>query len=53
MNRFEAEKELKKIFGFEDFYDEQWETIERLFAGKRVLLIEKTGFGKSLCYQWL
>jgi len=52
MNRFEAEKELKKIFGFEDFYDEQWETIERLFAGKRVLLIEKTGFGKSLCYQF-
>jgi len=52
MNRFEAEKELKRIFGFEKFYDEQWETIKRLFAGERVLLIEKTGFGKSLCYQF-
>jgi len=52
MDRFEAEKELKRIFGFYKFYDEQWETIERLFAGERVLLIEKTGFGKSLCYQF-
>ena len=52
MDRFTAEKELKRIFGFEKFYDEQWETIERLFAGERVLLIEKTGFGKSLCYQF-
>ena len=50
MNRITAEKKLKKIFGFEKFYDIQWETIERLFAGERVLLIEKTGFGKSLCY---
>jgi len=52
MDRITAEKELKKIFGFEKFFDEQWETIERLFAGERVLLIEKTGFGKSLCYQF-
>jgi len=52
MNRISAEKELKRIFGFENFYDKQWETIERIFAGKRVLLIEKTGFGKSLCYQF-
>lgn len=52
MNRFKAEIELKRVFGFEKFYDEQWETIERLFAGERVLLIEKTGFGKSLCYQF-
>jgi len=52
MDRFTAEKELKRIFGFEKFYDEQWETIERLFSSERVLLIEKTGFGKSLCYQF-
>ena len=52
MNRFTAEKELRRIFGFEKFYDKQWETISRLFAGERVLLIEKTGFGKSLCYQF-
>ncbi len=52
MNREKAEIELKKAFGFDRFYDEQWETINLLFQGKRVLLIEKTGFGKSLCYQF-
>ena len=52
MNREKAEIELKRIFGFDKFYDEQWETINLLFQGKRVLLIEKTGFGKSLCYQF-
>ncbi len=52
MDRTTAEKELKRIFGFEKFYDEQWAAIEKLFAGKRVLLIEKTGFGKSLCFQF-
>jgi len=34
------------------FYDEQWETIDLLLHGKRVLLIEKTGYGKSLCFQF-
>ncbi|OGU67302.1 MAG: RecQ family ATP-dependent DNA helicase [Stygiobacter sp.] len=52
MNRVEAEKKLKTIFGFENFYDEQWNTIKLLFEGKRVLLIEKTGYGKSLCFQF-
>ena len=52
MNRIDAEIKLKKIFGFERFYDEQWETIKLLFEGKRVLLIEKTGYGKSLCFQF-
>lgn len=52
MNRIEAENKLKKIFGLEKFYDKQWETINKIFQGKRVLLIEKTGFGKSLCYQF-
>lgn len=52
MNRIEAEAQLKRIFGFEKFYDEQWETIRFLLEGKRVLLIEKTGYGKSLCYQF-
>ncbi|MBI4548685.1 MAG: RecQ family ATP-dependent DNA helicase, partial [Ignavibacteriae bacterium] len=33
-------------------YDTQWHTIENVLQGKRVLLIEKTGFGKSLCYQF-
>lgn len=52
MNRQEAELRLKNTFGFDSFYDEQWETISLLFQGKRVLLIEKTGFGKSLCFQF-
>jgi len=52
VNRQEAEIRLKNIFGFDHFYDEQWETIDLLFQGKRVLLIEKTGFGKSLCFQY-
>jgi len=52
VNRQEAEIRLKNTFGFDHFYDEQWETIDLLFQGKRVLLIEKTGFGKSLCFQF-
>jgi ATP-dependent DNA helicase RecQ len=52
VNRQEAEIRLKNTFGFDHFYNEQWETIDLLFQGKRVLLIEKTGFGKSLCFQF-
>lgn len=52
VNRQQAEKKLKKIFGHDMFYEEQWKTIKLLFEGKRVLLIEKTGFGKSLCFQF-
>ena len=52
MTRNKAELKLKKIFGFDKFYDEQWETIDMLFRGKRMLLIEKTGYGKSLCFQF-
>lgn len=52
MDRQQAEKTLKNTFCIDRFYDEQWETIELLNQGKRVLLIEKTGFGKSLCYQF-
>jgi len=52
MMRTEAELKLKEIFGIEAFYESQWNTIEKILQGKRVLLIEKTGFGKSLCYQF-
>ncbi len=52
MNRLEAEKKLKKLFFLDSFYDEQWIAIEKVVRGERVLLIEKTGFGKSLCYQF-
>jgi len=50
--REELEIKLKQTFKLDKFYDEQWETIERVLKGERVLLIEKTGFGKSLCFQF-
>ncbi|MFZ4462503.1 MAG: RecQ family ATP-dependent DNA helicase [Bacteroidales bacterium] len=52
MTRNEQEIVLKKTFGLDRFYDDQWETIYRILKGERVLLIEKTGFGKSLCFQF-
>lgn len=52
MTRIEAEYQLHKLFKLESFYDEQWIAIEKILKGERVLLIEKTGFGKSLCYQF-
>jgi len=52
MNRDEAEIKLKKLFGFNKFYDSQWAIIEKILEGQKVLFIEKTGFGKSLCYQF-
>jgi len=52
MNRSEAEQKLQQIFNIDHFYDDQWATIKRILNGERILLIEKTGFGKSLCYQF-
>ncbi len=52
MIRQEAEKILQARFRLAGFYDEQWTTVERILRGERVLLIEKTGFGKSLCFQF-
>ena len=52
ITRQEAEIRLKRIFGLDHFYDEQWKAIERILRGERILMIERTGFGKSLCYQF-
>lgn len=52
ITRQEGERILKKTFSLDSFYDEQWRVIERILRGERVLLIERTGFGKSLCYQF-
>jgi ATP-dependent DNA helicase RecQ len=52
MTRQEAEVLLKKQFGLERFYDTQWDVIQKIVRGERVLLIEKTGYGKSLCFQF-
>ena len=43
---------LQRIFKHSKFHNEQWETIEKILKGEKVLLIEKTGFGKSLCFQF-
>ncbi|MDR3327168.1 MAG: RecQ family ATP-dependent DNA helicase [Prevotellaceae bacterium] len=52
INRQQAEVLLQNTFGLPKFYDEQWQSIEKILKGERVLLIEKTGFGKSLCFQF-
>ena len=52
MERAQAENSLASIFGHQHFFDDQWRVIESLGRGERILLIEKTGFGKSLCYQF-
>lgn len=52
LTRQEAEQLLKQNFNLSTFYDSQWETIHKILQGERVLLIEKTGFGKSLCFQF-
>ena len=52
MTREEAEILLRNRFGIDRFYDEQWDVIQLLLKGERVLLIEKTGYGKSLCFQY-
>ncbi len=52
MDRRFYEQELKNLFGIERFYDEQWEAISRILNGERILMIQRTGFGKSLCYQF-
>lgn len=52
MTRQEAETILQTTFKLPRFYDEQWLTIDKILKGEKVLLIEKTGFGKSLCFQF-
>lgn len=52
MNREFYEIQLKSVFGIDHFYDEQWEAISRILRGERILMIQRTGFGKSLCYQF-
>ncbi len=44
--------ELKRIFGIDHFYDEQWQAVGKILKYERILMIERTGFGKSLCYQF-
>jgi len=52
LSRADHEKLLQRQFGIAHFHDEQWECIKLLLAARRVLMIQRTGFGKSLCYQY-
>lgn len=48
---FPPERLLREQFGLQKFHPEQRSIIEHLVQGKRVLAIQRTGWGKSLCYQ--
>ena len=49
---FSPERLLRERFGMQNFHSGQREIIENLVKGKRrVLAIQRTGWGKSLCYQ--
>jgi ATP-dependent DNA helicase RecQ len=48
---FPPERLLHERFGMQNFHPDQREIIEGLAMGKRVLTIQRTGWGKSLCYQ--
>ncbi len=52
ITRQEAEKKLFQTFGIQHFYDEQWKAVDQILNGNRILMIQRTGFGKSLCYQF-
>jgi len=42
---------LKKIFGFENFKDNQEQIIRNVLSGNDTFVIMPTGGGKSMCYQ--
>lgn len=48
---YSPERLLRERFGLQTFHAGQREIIEYLVQGKRVLAVQRTGWGKSLCYQ--
>lgn len=46
------EKELRSVFKIERFKDTQWDVVSKVIKKEKILFIEKTGYGKSLCYQF-
>ena len=50
-NLNEAEKLLKKYFGYDSFRKGQGEIISAILAGRDAFAIMPTGAGKSICYQ--
>ena len=47
----EAQKLLKRYFGYDEFRPGQQEIIDKILNGEDVLAVMPTGAGKSLCYQ--
>ncbi|HYD24892.1 MAG TPA: DNA helicase RecQ [Croceibacterium sp.] len=47
----EAERALRRVFGFEQFRGVQRDVVERVLAGRSTLAVMPTGAGKSLTYQ--
>jgi ATP-dependent DNA helicase RecQ len=50
-NNYPLQDLLKKIFGFENFKDNQEPIIRNVLSGKDTFVIMPTGGGKSMCYQ--
>lgn len=42
---------LKKYWDYSSFRENQYEAISTLMNGENIVYIEKTGWGKSICYQ--
>lgn len=51
MEMMDAQKILKRHFGYDTFRDRQEEIIYHVTGGKDALVVMPTGGGKSLCYQ--
>ncbi|MEW2357474.1 DNA helicase RecQ [Spirillospora sp. NPDC029432] len=47
----EAQRTLRRVFGYDTFRDGQQEIIEHVVEGGDALVLMPTGGGKSLCYQ--
>ncbi len=51
-NRKISEEILYSAFGYREFKDTQWETIQSVLMGRDTLVSLSTGGGKSICFQF-
>ena len=47
----EAQKQLKAVFGYDQFRSPQDQVIQTVFSGRHAFVLMPTGGGKSICYQ--